>query len=133
MADKTKEVQKTEKQPVQAERVSDRPAFVPTVDIYETDEGGVLVADLPGCDTASVDIHLEDGVLTIKGRVDPPRFEGHEQTYTEYQAGDFERAFTVSELVDPEKIEASVKDGVLRVTLPKAEQAKPRKIQVKTG
>jgi HSP20 family protein len=130
MTDETKDIQPT---PVEAEVDPDRPTFVPAVDIYETDEGAVLVADLPGCDESNVAISLEDGVLTIRGRVAPEAPEGLTLTAAEYRTGDFERSFTVSELVDPEKVEATFKNGLLRLTLPKAELAKPRKIDVKLG
>ncbi|MFW6107441.1 MAG: Hsp20/alpha crystallin family protein [bacterium] len=134
MPEETKDLEKREERsPVDAERVRSTAAFAPPVDIYETDEGAVLVADLPGCDREDVDIQYESGVLTIRGRVPEDRFPDHELTYAEYRAGDFERAFSVSELVDPEKIEATVRNGVLRVALPKAEEAKPRKIEIKTG
>jgi HSP20 family protein len=107
------------------------PAFAPAADVFETKQGAVVLVDLPGCDEGSVDIRVEEGVLTIRGRVQPESHPGHELTYGEYRVGDFERSFSVSELIDTEHIEATVKDGVLRVTLPKTEAAKPKKIQVK--
>jgi len=131
MADKEL-TQRTEGSPAEAERVAP-PTFVPAVDIYETDEGAVLVADLPGCEVGNVDVHYEDGVLHIVGHVKPDEFPGHELTYSEYRVGEFDRTFSVSELVDPSKIQASVKDGVLRVLLPKAEEAKPKKINITIG
>ena len=134
MANETETPKSPEPQgPVAAEVDDDRPTFVPAVDIYENDDGAVLVADLPGCDEGSVEIHIEDGVLTIRGRVKAHAPEGLDLTAGEYRLGDFERSFTVSELVDTDHIEAAVKDGVLHLTLPKAEAAKPRKIQIKTA
>ena len=131
MANKTPDPQTPEH--VDAEVVDEGPSFLPAVDIYETDEGAVLVADLPGCDETTVDISIEDRELTLRGRVKAPEFEGLELTNAEYRVGDFERTFTVSELIDTSRIEATVRDGVLRLTLPKAEVAKPKKIQIKTG
>ena len=115
------------------EKRHDAPPLVPPVDIYESDDSAQLVVDLPGCDEASVEVRLEEGTLTITARADRPEFPGHQLTYSEYRPGDFERTFSVSDMVDTEKIEAAVKDGVLRLTLPKAEAAKPKKIEVKTA
>ena len=133
MADERKDLQKREAAaPIEAERVRPSP-FLPVVDIYETQEGAVLVADLPGCDESNVDLRYAEGVLTISGHVKPDERAGHDLTYSEYRTGDFERTFSVSEMVDPEKIAATVKDGVLRVLLPKAEAEQPRKISIKVG
>jgi len=129
MAEERKELQKAE--PLDAERVEQAPAFIPAVDIVETDDRALLTVDLPGCDESSVEVHLEEGVLTVRGRVKPDDFPGHDLTYSEYRVGDFERTFTVSELVDSEKIEAKVRNGVLELTLPKVAAAQPKKIQVK--
>ena len=96
-------------------------------------DGSVLVADVPGCDEGRVDVRMEDNILTITGRRAQEDEADHDATYAEYQPLDFERAFSVSELIDTEKIEATVKDGVLRLTLPKAEEAKPKKIAIQTG
>lgn len=131
MADETQDIQRRE--PAEAEVVDEGPVFLPPVDIYETDDGAVLVADLPGCDEESVEVSLEDRVLTLRGRVKPETPEGLELATAEYRTGDFERTFTVSELINAEKIEATVTHGVLRLTLPKTEVAKPKKIEIKTG
>ncbi|MBM4030772.1 MAG: Hsp20/alpha crystallin family protein [Planctomycetes bacterium] len=134
MATETRDIEvRQAQQPVQAERVERVPAFAPAADVFETAQGAVVLVDLPGCDEGSVDIRVEDGVLTIRGRVQPEGFPGHDLTYGEYRVGDFERSFSVSELIDTERIEATVKDGVLRVSLPKVEAAKPKKIQVKVS
>lgn len=135
MAPDGKELQKqaAPQQPIEAERAERTPLFAPAADIYETGHGAVLLVDLPGCDEGSVDVRVEDGVLTVTGRVAPETVPDHELTYCEYRTGNYERAFTVSELIDTEKIEATVKDGVLRLTLPKVEAAKPKKVQIKVG
>jgi HSP20 family protein len=132
----TLQVQDTEKREVAetgAERTRDRLAFVPRADVYETEEAIVVVADMPGVDENSVDITLEDNVLTINGYVEPEQPEGHSLAYAEYRVGDYVRAFTLSDQIDQEGIEATVKDGVLQLHLPKAAAAKPRKIPVMTG
>ena len=133
MAAESKHPQAEQQQPVDAEVAGQEAALTPAVDIYETDDDGVLVVDLPGCDEGSVDITIEEGVLTVRGTVKPDDLPGLQPASAEYRVGDFERSFTVSELVDVEKVQASVKDGVLRLTLPKAEAAKPKKIEVKLG
>jgi len=132
MADETRNLEPRPAHAPADPEPSDRPpVFLPAVDIHETDDGAVLLADLPGCDEASVDVRLEEGVLTITGRVEPDDFPGHQLTHGEYRPGDFERSFSVSDIVDAARIKARVKDGVLRLDLPKAEAAKPKKIQVK--
>jgi HSP20 family molecular chaperone IbpA len=129
------QVQESEKQEIVeggAERTRERLAFVPRVDIYETDEETVLVADMPGVDENSVDITLENRVLTVKGYVDPVWPEGYALSYAEYRIGDFERSFTLTDAVDQAAIEATARDGVLRLRLPKA-KPESRRITVKAG
>ncbi|MFP4405727.1 Hsp20/alpha crystallin family protein [Rhodosalinus sp.] len=104
--------------------------YRPLADIVETDEGVTLMLDMPGVAPDDVDITLEQRVLTIRGKVRATRPETLQLTHAEYGEGDFERAFTLSDDFDPEKIGASVSLGVLTVTLPRAPEAKPRKIAV---
>ena len=128
-------IQETEKQEIVetgAERTRSRLACVPRADIYETNETIVLVTDMPGVDENSLDITLENDVLTIIGYVESERPEGDGLAYNEYRVGDYERSFTLSSKVDRNKIEATVKDGVLRLRLPKAEPSM-RKIAVAAG
>ena len=130
------QVQETEKQEVaesSAERTRDRPAFVPRADIYETDDEIVVVADMPGVDEDTVDITLENNVLTINGYAEPVETKGYTLAYAEYRVGDYERAFSLSDEIDREKIEAKLKDGVLRLHLPKVTEARVRRIAVKAG
>ena len=129
-----KEMQKREaSSPVETERTKSMKVFIPRVDICETKDAIILLADMPGVDEKSVDITLEKNVLTLSGRVEPAAYEGYREAYAEYEAGDYERAFTLSDEIDRDKIEASVKDGVLKLTLPKAEPVKLRKISVKSA
>ena len=136
MSEETREiqVQETEKQvaETEAERTRDRPAFVPRADIYETEKAIVVVADMPGVDETSVDITLEKGVLTINGTVEPELPEGYSLARAEYRVGDYVRSFSLSNEIDQESIEAALKDGVLRLTLPKITEARIKKISVKT-
>jgi HSP20 family molecular chaperone IbpA len=90
----------------------------------------VVVADVPGVDETHLDITLDKNVLTIRGTVEPPSFEGHTVVRTEYGVGDFERTFTLSDDVSRDGIEASVKDGVLQLKLPKTARSARQKINV---
>ena len=130
------QMQETEKREVaetDSERTRDRAAFVPRADIYGNDDEIVVVADMPGVDEHSVDVTLENNVLTINGYVEPEQPEGMGLSYAEYQVGDYQRAFTVSDQIDREGIEATVKDGVLRLRLPKVTEARVKKIAIKAG
>ncbi len=118
--------------PVETERTRNRKVYVPKVDIYETREAMVLIADMPGVDEQSVDITLEKNILTITGNVEAVAYDGKTLAYAEYDTGDYQRAFTISDEVDRERITAMVKNGVLRLTLPKAEKAKVKKIDIKS-
>ena len=114
------------------ERTRSRPVYVPRVDIVETDDALELLADMPGVTKDSVEITLEQRVLRVQGRADLSLPEGVTPLYLEYQPGDYERAFTLSEAVDPAGIEARVRDGVLHLRLPKAGPAKLQRIEVRT-
>lgn len=129
------QVQDTEKREVAesgAERTREQPAFVPRADVYESGDTIVIVADMPGVNEKSLDITLEDNVLTINGYVEPEPPEGYGLAYAEYRVGDYVRAFTISDQIDRNGIEATVRDGVLRLYLPKAEEAKLRRIPIST-
>jgi len=118
------------------ERAADqrmRPLYRPRADIYETDESIVVLADMPGVAPDGIDVTLERGVLTIRGRVPDLPHEGYRRVYAEYQEGDFERSFTLSEHIDADRIEARMQDGVLTLALPKAEPARSRRIEVKAA
>ena len=115
------------------ERTRPGRTFVPEVDIYETPEMLHLWADMPGVDEKSVHLNLADGVLTIEGNVGVKEYENLAPVYTEYNVGNYLRRFTLSNDIDSDKITARVTNGVLELTLPKAERAKPRRINVTTG
>lgn len=112
-----------------------RPAAVsmPPADIYETQDHVVLVADMPGVAPGDVDVSLERRVLTIRGHVPVETHEGYRRVHTEFGERDFQRVFALSEEIDRDLIEASHKNGVLTLKLPKAELARTRKIEVKSG
>ena len=115
------------------ERTHSRRTFPPPVDIYETERGLVLLADVPGATPEGLSILLERRVLTIVAEVADHAPEGYSPVYREYEVGDFECRFTRSGDFDPDKIEASLADGVLRVTIPRAAQPEARTIKVATG
>jgi len=102
--------------------------LIPAVDIYETDDGLVLHADMPGVDKKNLQIRVEGGVLTI--RADIPESK-KTPAYEEYRLHSYFRQFTLSDKVDQEKITAELKHGVLTLSVPKAEEAKPKMIEVK--
>ena len=133
MADETKsmEVEKQELSPSEGtERTRECPCFAPRADIFETKDGIDVLVDMPGVSAETVDITLEKNVLTINGYVEPYGPEGYTLAWAEYRDGDYQRRFTLSDEIDREKIEANIRDGVLRLHLPKAEAAKTRKIAV---
>jgi HSP20 family protein len=101
----------------------------PAVDIYETLDGLVVKADLPGVTKDGLDLRVENNLLTIRGRA-AHRAPG-EMLYREYQLANFFRQFELSDKVDQQNISAELKHGVLTLNLPKAEEAKPRKIEVR--
>jgi len=107
-----------------------RRTYSPSVDIIETQDELTVHADMPGVGSENIDIHFEAGELVLHGRVKDRAPEHAKPLAREYGVGDFYRVFTISEEVDPEKISAEYRDGVLTLHLPKLEAAKPRKIQV---
>jgi len=131
----TKEIQAKEKQEVSvpAEQTKPGPVFTPAVDIFETEKDMTLLADLPGVKSDELNIDLRDDVLTLTGDVTPWEGAEEEDLLIEYEIGRYFRQFTLSEVIDQDKIDAQLNDGVLRLTLPKVEKATPRKISVKAA
>jgi HSP20 family protein len=104
--------------------------FLPTADIYESNDALNVVLEMPGVEKNSVEVRVEDGVLKIDGRLDFSKYQGLQPLYTEYNVGHYSRSFRLSSKIDQNKIGAELKDGVLSLVLPKVEEAKPRTIQV---
>ena len=105
--------------------------FLPTTDIFETDDALTVVMEMPGVEKANLEINVENDVLNVSGRIDLAKYEKLAPVYTEYNIGHYRRTFTLtSSRINQERIAADIKDGVLRLTLPKVEQAKPRSIQI---
>lgn len=132
---KEKEIELKEKKelkPTAGEGTRPGPVFIPAVDILEDPTGITIVADMPGVDGKNVDIDLKDNQLTITGRIDPVEGEKEVSLYKEFLYGDYFRQFTLSYVIDQNKITAKMEDGVLRLILPKVEKMKPQKIKVST-
>ena len=104
--------------------------FVPYADIFETEEALAVVMEMPGVEKKDLVVDLENDVLRVDGRIDFAKYKDLEPVYAEYNVGHHARTFTLGGAVDQEKISASLEDGVLTLTLPKAKHAKPRKIAI---
>jgi len=125
------EIASREKQPVQGqEKTRAGRFFLPEVDIYELSDSLKLWADMPGVKESDVEITLNGGILTIVGTVSAEPYEKLSPLYTEYNVGNYFRQFELNEDIDDKRIKASIDNGVLELTLPKSERAKPRRIEV---
>jgi HSP20 family protein len=135
MADEQKALQAREKKAmaIPAEQTRPGPTFLPAVDIFESEREITLLADMPGVKAKDLSIDLRESVLTIEGQVETPESADETELLREYRTGNYFRQFTLSEMIDQSKIDAEIKEGVLRLRLPKVEEAKPRKIAVKAG
>jgi HSP20 family protein len=132
MAEETKEGLKKEAQVQEGvERTRSTRVYTPHVDIIERKEDIVLMADMPGVDEKSVDITLEKNMLTIHGAITREMPDGYRLAVSEYGIGDYQRAFTLTDEVDRKRIQATVKNGVLKLILPKAEAEEVKRIEVK--
>jgi HSP20 family molecular chaperone IbpA len=126
------ELQVQKKRELEGKEESTIPArtFVPTADIYDDRDSLKVILEMPGVEKGNVDVRVEEGVLFVEGRLDLTKYRGLQPLYTEYNIGNYARSFRLSNAIDRDKIGAELKDGVLSLTLPKAEKAKPRTIQV---
>lgn len=129
MAENT-DIKDTESEAVQ-DIAEQEPAIRPDVDIFEDETGITLQADMPGVSKDRLDIHIESDSLSIEGKADIPMSEGMEAIHADIRSARFQRSFALSGELDGEKAEASLKDGVLTLRIPKREQFKPRKIEVR--
>jgi HSP20 family protein len=131
--DKTQGLQTREARDV-ATTEATRPGVLltPPVDIFEDADALTVLADMPGVMPGHLTIDLHEGILTITGHAAAPEGGTEVPVLQEYQAGTFQRSFTLSEAMDQERIQATLKNGVLRLRLPKAERAKPRQITIQT-
>ena len=116
-----------------SERRSERRTITPRVDISETGEAVLIVADMPGVAAEGVDVRIHGDLLSLRGTsraVEPDTFQA---IWREYAPCDYERSFRLGHAIDGERISASAKDGVVRVTLPKRASAQPKRIAVSAG
>ena len=116
----------------EVERVSTKKTYIPAVDIFEDADRVTLIADMPGVDEKGVDIVLEKNILTVEGRTDYVQPEKHPIYKREYGTGDYHRSFQLNDEFDAEKISAVMKNGVLKVVLPRVAPMK-KKISVTAG
>ena len=126
-------VRKQESNVRRAEPARSGRVYTPPVDIVEQPDGLLLLADVPGVDGSDIDIQYENGLLTIHGKVKPRQQDRSRCLLCEYGVGDYYRSFTIGEGIDANRIEAELREGVMRLHLPKSEALKPRKIAVKGG
>lgn len=115
-----------------AEHTAPGVVFTPSVDIFETERELTLLADLPGVTPENLTIDLRENTLTLIGEIEPIESANEEDILIEYEIGRYYRQFSLSNVIDQSKINAKMTDGVLRLILPKIEEAKPRKIEVGT-
>jgi len=104
--------------------------WTPALDLYQNNDNVVAVVELPGMRKEDIDVSLHDGMLTIAGERQSSSSEGENAERTERFSGKFRRSVTLPTRVDASKVSASYKDGILTVTLPKSEEAKPKKVEV---
>lgn len=136
--DTRQDVRRDERQPYarqeprQPQR-QDAPTIIPRVDVLEDETGITLLADLPGVPRDALEIHVERDSLTIEGTVASVTPAGMEPTYAEVRVPRYRRSFTLSRELDGGRIEAQLKDGVLRLRIPKQEHAQPRRVSIKVG
>ena len=131
----SKELKVREKQEMTspAEQTMPGLVFTPAVDIFETEKEITLLADMPGVKADDLTIDLRDNTLTLSADIAPVENRDEQDILVEYESGRYYRQFTLGELINQEKIDAKLNDGILRLSLPKVEKATPKKIAVKTG
>ncbi len=132
---KADELQINEKQEVAGPAEQTKPGLVfsPRVDIFETEKDITLLADMPGVSAENLDIDLRENTLTLTGEIAGENGNNEEQIYIEYKTGRYYRQFSLSGMIDQNKIDAQLHNGVLRLLLPKVKKAAPRQISIKTA
>ncbi|MBF0205918.1 MAG: Hsp20/alpha crystallin family protein [Oligoflexia bacterium] len=129
----TKELEVKDKKELEitSEKTYSCKVYVPDTDIYENDKEIILAVDIPGVNKNDVKIQLENSILSIDAKVRPQDYDKLRPLYSEYNVGHFYREFRMGEMIEKDKIDASVKNGVLKLTLPKIEKLKPKQIAVR--
>ena len=123
-------VQEKKEVSARAENTAPTRFYTPATDIFETEDALTVVMEMPGVEKKDLDVQLEDEVLRVEGRVDVSKYQCLVPLYSEYNIGHFSRSFLVSSKIDTKRIAATVEDGVLTLTLPKAEEARPKRIPI---
>jgi len=128
----TQSLEVREKTPLDTKSEATIPAryFLPQTDIFENDAALIVVMELPGVERKDLDIHVENDVLRVEGRIDFAKYDGMHPLYSEYSVGHYARSFTLSRKIDTQRINAALEDGVLTLTLNKVEEARPRRIPI---
>lgn len=126
------ELKVQQKREVEKKQESTFPArlFQPVTDIFETEDALTVVLEMPGVNKESVEVGVENDILTVTGRIDFSKYEEMQPLYTEYTLGNYSRSFQISNAIEQEGINAHMKDGVMTVVLPKGKRAKPRRVSV---
>ena len=114
------------------DEAASRPTITPPIDIHDSPEGLTLEADLPGATRENLVIRLEHNILSLDARIEPPAAEAARVFHREFHVGDYHRSFILSDDVDRERITAELKDGVLKIFLPKADRVRGRRIEIKS-
>jgi HSP20 family molecular chaperone IbpA len=130
MSDQSLQVQEKKELVPKGEKTVPARYYVPTSDIYETEDALRVVMEVPGVDRKDIEVKLENDQLSIEARIDFSKYEGMEPLYTEYNVGHFTRTFSLSQMIDQKQITASLDDGVLTLTLKKVLRAQPRRIEI---
>ncbi len=107
--------------------------LTPFTDLYENENGAVLYIDMPGVSTDNLDININQNVLSVTGAVNLHTDENLQPTYMDLHSGVYSRQFTLGSELDTANIDATLKDGVLTLKIPRSEQHKPRKIKIKAA
>jgi HSP20 family molecular chaperone IbpA len=130
MSSQALEVQEKKELVAKGEKTVPARYYVPSTDIYETDDALIVIMEVPGVDRRDIDIKVENDELRVEAHIDFSKYEGMEPLYTEYNVGHFARAFSLSHMIDQQNIGAALSDGVLTLTLKKVQQARPRQIEI---
>jgi HSP20 family molecular chaperone IbpA len=123
-------VQEKKEVATKAEKTLPSRYFTPLTDIYETEEALTVVMEMPGVEKKDLDVQLESDTLRVEGRIDVSKYDGLDPLYSEYNVGHFARSFSLSGAIDAKRIAAVLEDGVLTLTLPKVEAARPKRIPI---
>jgi HSP20 family protein len=128
----TQELQVQKKRAIEDKQEATVPArlFVPVADIYEASDALTVILEMPGVQKTDVAVNVENGVLSVEGRIDLSKYQGLQPLYTEYNIGHYARTFRLSSKIDQNKIAAEMENGVLSLKLPKIAEAKARTVKI---